>query len=359
MSRGLVVTTKCVPAAVILFALLSAAGGGELRSAAAGVQGARREGREKVAEHYPPPEKKARKGVKLVKPRPRAGKFAPTRRPAVALLAEKVSADNLRQYVGELAAFPTRHTESEHSRAAAEALRRRFVSFGYQDVSFDRYTVNGREHVNVVCNKPGKGRGAKTILVTSHYDSRAADLEDPAAVAPGADDNASGVAVVLEVSRVLAQAETEDAVRFVLFSGEEQGLLGSIAYASKLAAGRDDIRFVINLDMVGLPQQGGTLVVERDMGNDVRANDRPSQALADDVAALAPLYASAPVMLGPIYSSDYMPFEKRGYVVVGLYEGGENPDYHQSSDTPDKLDYGYITQAGRILLAALLQAGQP
>ena len=96
--------------------------------------------------------------------------------------------------------------------------------------------------------------------------------------------------------------------------------------------------------------------MERDTGNAVPGNDAASLALGAAMSQAATDYTTLSVVLGPIYSSDYMPFEARGWVTVGAYEGEGNPHYHQTSDDVGTLDYGYLTQVTRMILATLLQA---
>ena len=86
--------------------------------------------------------------------------------------------------------------------------------------------------------------------------------------------------------------------------------------------------------MVGRPPADGSVVVERDLGNLVAGNDAASQAFGAVMAQAAADYTSLPIKLGPIFASDYMPFEAKGYVTIGAYEGDGNPHYHATSDTP-------------------------
>ncbi len=145
-------------------------------------------------------------------------------------------------------------------------------------------------------------------------------------------------------------------MQFIAFSGEEQGLLGSSAYADALQAAGVDVHRVINLDMVGRPPEDGSVVVESDMGNLVADNDAASQAFGEAMAQAAADYTDLPIKQGSIYASDYMPFEAKGHVVIGAYEGEGNPHYHATSDTPDTLDYdNYLTGITRFTLATVLR----
>lgn len=272
----------------------------------------------------------------------------------IATLVELVSAEALRETVEALAAFPTRHTFSPHLGEAAGRISDQFTAAGYTDVVRRPWSHAGHSGDNVVCTKPGTGSGDPVIIVCAHYDCRMEDLNNATARAPGADDNGSGVAAILEIARLLAPVALSATVRFVAFSGEEQGLWGATEYAAQLHAAGTDVYRVINLDMVGRPPEDGSVTVERDEGNAVPSNDAASQALGAVMAQAAASYTALPVKLGPIYASDYMPFEAHSDVTVGAYEGEGNPHYHRTSDKPATLDYGYLAAVTKTVLATLL-----
>ena len=271
-------------------------------------------------------------------------------------LLDDVSTERLRADVAALAAFHTRHTFSTHISAAADHLVARFHSLGHPGAGKRAWTRLGHTGQNVVAIKPGVAPAPRTVILGAHYDSRMQTASDATSRAPGADDNASGVAAVLEIARLLGGVDLVDTVHFVCFSGEEQGLWGSTEYAAQLEADGVGVHWMINLDMIGHPPADDSVTVERDTGNAVHGNDSASLALGAVMSQAATDYTTLPVMLGPIYSSDYMPFEARGWVTVGAYEGEGNPHYHQTSDDVGTVDYSYLTQVTRMVLATLLQA---
>ncbi|MEV8094808.1 M20/M25/M40 family metallo-hydrolase [Kitasatospora sp. NPDC085879] len=271
-----------------------------------------------------------------------------------ASLVGQVSADALRDTVEVLAAFHTRHTFSPLIDGAADEIASRLVAAGCPDVARTTWSNLGHSADNVIGTKPGTTAGRPVVILCAHYDSRAEILDDATARAPGADDNASGVAAVLEAARLLAPVALASTVRFVAFSGEEQGLWGSAAYAEELHAAGPEVHCIVNLDMVGRPPSDGSVTVERDLGNEVPGNDAASQAFGAVMAQAAADHTDLPVLLGPIYASDYMPFEALGDVAIGAYEGEGNPHYHRTSDTPATLDYGYLADVTRFTVATLL-----
>jgi hypothetical protein len=308
---------------------------------------------------YPPPDKQHRQDIQLLKPRALSAKTkAELVNTQTAGLLGQVSEANLKEYVKTLSAFHTRNTRSQTIHRVGDWLVERFRSFGYNSVKLNSYSEGGLQLNNVVCTKPSTEPSGKVIIVGAHYDCRAEDLEDASVRAPGADDNATGVALLLEVARVLSMFKVKDELRFVAFSGEEQGLWGSEAYAQLVKDKNLDLRFFLNLDMVGFPATDGSIIVERDMGNDIATNDKPSRELVDIIVQMAQAYTKLPTLLGPIYSSDYIPFESRGYVVVGLFESGKYPAYHATDDTAERVNYIYLTQVAHLVTATLSRKWQ-
>lgn len=92
------------------------------------------------------------------------------------------------------------------------------------------------------------------------------------------------------------------------------------------------------------------------MGNDTPANDAASQAAASRMAVAAATYTSLLTQLGPIYDSDYMPFEHYGYACIGAFDGADSqPFYHSATDTPDKVNAGFHADVVRMVLASLAE----
>lgn len=267
-------------------------------------------------------------------------------------LLKKISRANLERDVKDLATrWPTRHTLSKHHPAIVAHLSARFKALGYAP-TLHGYTQVGASLSNVLAQKSG-GSGAP-ILVCAHFDSRQEDLHAPEAPAPGANDNATGVAVLFEVARLLKDIPMRVPVRFVLFSGEEQNLWGSTAYAAACKKRGEKLTLVFNLDEIGYPDKEKHLFLDRDEGGRPE-NNAASAKLITRLEWLARNVVKVPTRIDPVEASDYEPFEALGYTVLGLYEGEYRyPHYHKSTDTPDKVDFGYVTDMARLTLAFLL-----
>jgi Zn-dependent M28 family amino/carboxypeptidase len=285
-------------------------------------------------------------------------------------LLDQLSLDDIKTKLNYLSSFHNRHSKSRHINKAADWLLDEFKNIGYHDVYFDNYKAyidNCNYNLkNVICTKEGNDN--KYILICAHYDTiLKVNLEDAISRAPGANDNASGVSAILEIARILYnQPQMEYGIQFVLFSGEERGLLGSEHYAQYVKENGIQIFRLINLDMIGNPFLGaGIVVVEVDNYDDkddkcrynkVKQNDNDSIECGNLMAKMSMYTDLQPPLLKHIYGSDYEHFEAKGHVVIGAYDGSaedENPHYHSATDTPDLINWIYLTSVTKMVLATI------
>lgn len=283
----------------------------------------------------------------------------------IIFLLNQISLENIQSKLTKLSSYHTRHTKSKYINEVAEWLKNEFENIGYKDVSFHEYKemIEEKEYnlKNIVCKKDGVNH--KCIMICAHYDSRMELWFDSYSRAPGANDNASGVSSILEIARILYKKKLNYDLQYVFFSGEEQNLLGSEHYAKSVRKDNLNLHRLINLDMIGYPKfNRGKIIIERDdhkleRHNRVVVNDKDSLECANIMEQMC-IYTNLDYKPDSIFSSDYEPFEKRGYVVVGAYDGSAetelNPHYHSISDTPDKIDWNYLTSITKIVLATIL-----
>ena len=292
-------------------------------------------------------------------------------------IIEGVNLTNLEKTIRDLSSFHTRHTESEYLDDVAYWLTEKLQSvcgrevyvqnFTYtpdktDDKDSDRKSNTHRQEPssydlkNIICEKPGSTNN--TVMISAHYDSRMEDINNSTARAPGADDNASGVSALLEIARILSNVSlNHHSIIFVLFSGEEQGKLGSTYYADYVHKTDVDLDLLINLDMIGFSSDiANNFLVEYDNGNVVSDNDKHSRAVANFIRGIAEKYTNLNTTLGLLGNSDYLPFEALGYTVIGLHDDAvtKNPDHHTTADTPDNLNYEYLTSTTKLVLATIL-----
>jgi hypothetical protein len=275
--------------------------------------------------------------------------------PVIAAQVAQVDVDRLRTTVEQLTAFPTRWSHDRRIAAVSQHLHERLTALGYSgagEVRFQPFSVPGAgAQRNVLCGPPALIR--PLLLICAHYDSTS---ETAATLAPGADDNASGIAVLLELARLLHGSALRRDILFAAFGGEEQGLFGSAECAEVAKRERWPIELVINLDMVGFPNGSPPhrIVVEFDHGNRTPQNDAVSKAFGLLMAQAATDYTELEVEHTDIWNSDYMPFEEKGFACIGAFEGGDNPFYHRSTDVVARLDFTYMADVVRMVMGMVL-----
>lgn len=220
---------------------------------------------------------------------------------------------------------------TEHDLARA-SIQSTFTSFGLS-TTLDDFTYGGGTYYNVVATLPGTGSGV--YVVGAHYDS---------AYNPGADDNASGVAGVLEIARALSQYSFQSTLVFVAFDREEQGLIGSTAYVQQYATA--DYRGMISLDMIAFNPAGA----DHDSAR-AYSYSSGSNVLRQELADALLLYGGLTPGQGTMGRSDHEAFDRGGIPAVLLIEPYEtNGNYHRATDSVDTsgyLDYGYATSMTR------------
>jgi peptidase M28-like protein len=270
----------------------------------------------------------------------------------VQALLDRISRDRLVQTVRDLSAFPTRWSLSPDLGQARDWLRGQFAGLGYpaNRLRLLNTKMPSGKFVQNVLLMPAKLEDG-FLLVCAHYDS----ISEQANVqAPGADDNASGIAVMLETARVTSLTTLKRGILFAAFAGEEQGLFGSKSSAALAATEKWKIDVVLNLDMVGYvdPARPTNIVIEYDQGNAVASNDAASKAFGLRMAQLAADYTGLTVEHTDIWNSDYMPFEAKGFPCIGIYDGAADATfYHKTSDRPEHVDAARLVDVTRLVCA--------
>jgi hypothetical protein len=216
----------------------------------------------------------------------------------------------------------------------------------------------GRRAANVIGVLPGaepgpgprpRAEAAGTIVVGAHYDHLGRDGDD---VYAGADDNASGTAVVLGLARALAAARPrpERTIVFALFAGEELGLLGSRHHVEALGRGIEQVAVMLNFDMVGRLRQDRLSVGGVATGTGLRA-------AVEDAARGTSI--DLDLREAPFAPSDHARFYSAGVPVLFLHTG-RHDDYHRPTDTADRIDASGMARVAAVGLRLVERlAGQP
>lgn len=276
--------------------------------------------------------------------------------PFIQSLVNQVSTDSLAVYIQRLEDFETRLMLTDSSYAAAEWLRRKWESWGYS-VVFDSFYVDGSwvgefpgtgYERSVVAFAEGATNAADNVLIGGHFDSIVwPNPENAYTWAPGADDNATGVAAALEAARIFRDHTWDRTLNFVAFGGEELGLFGAWDLAFEAINSGMDIRGVINLDMIGYMD---TAIFDLNIGHVPE-----SRWLADLFNAVGSVYAPS-IILYPILSydgSDHAPFNAVGIPAIAGEERWipNNPHWHAPTDVSENLTPELYTEVTKIGLA--------
>jgi Zn-dependent M28 family amino/carboxypeptidase len=274
--------------------------------------------------------------------------------------AERALAVELRDHVTALAGAIGERSRRRYPAAqhAARYVERALRDLGY-DVVMQEYEARGQRHRNLAATVPGTTLPQEIVLVGAHYDT----AED----APGADDNASGVAGVLALARELRASPAARTIRFVAFATEEPPWfptadMGSRHYADAARARGDSIVAMLAVESIGYfdvepgsqkyPFPLNLAYPDRADFIGFVANLRSSGLLRRAIAtfrahaALPSQGAAAPWWVPGVWWSDHWPFWRQGYraIMVTGTAPYRNPFYHTPHDTPDKLDYGRMAR---------------
>lgn len=259
-------------------------------------------------------------------------------------LVDSVQRASLESDLLHLTRYPTRHSFSPHYRQAAAWAAQELGALGYT-VSEDTVHVGPRTSTNVIANKAGSGPTPRDLVyVVAHLDSVNHHGTDQDAPAPGADDNASGSAGLLQIARALRAHPSQHDLRLVLFGAEEQGLHGSIQHVRALpAADRARISAVLNMDMIGCQNSPSPGVLLEGSPISQVAMD----ALADAAAAFTTLEVQT--SLNP-FASDHVPFINAGLPGVLTIEAADsaNDAIHSGNDGVANLNFDLAVQILRM-----------
>ena len=329
--------------------------------------------------------------------------------PQVQQIVAGISPQRIEANIARLVSFGTRHTMSDTvSDTRGIGAARRWIKAelercgagagGRLEVAFDSHVapVSKRisrptEIVNVVATLPGtQPQSAERIYVVSgHYDSRATDVMDAQSAAPGANDDASGTAAVMEMACVMAQYKFDATLVFMAVAAEEQGLLGSGHWAAQAKQQQRNIAGMLNNDIIGSSRaedgsiDGGQvrlfaegIPAVREMSDGVRSlvatggeNDSISRQLARHVKQMGERYVPGfkvnVIQRADRYlrGGDHMPFLAQGYAALRFTEPNEDfAHQHQDLRVEDGKQYGdllqfvdvdYVARVARVNAAAL------
>lgn len=247
-------------------------------------------------------------------------------------------------YLQTLQNIGPRVTEQPACAAAAEYIYNEFLSYGYE-THYLEWNRSGYQDRNVEAVLPGESD--TSVIICAHYDT--------VPESPGIDDNGSGTAAVLAAAKALSQYKDEISlnytIRFVTFSGEEEGLHGSWAYANQAASDGMSIVAVLNADMIGYTrtEEGKENVVVYKRDNSEWIANIAEMVSADyDLGLTINTYNAGA-------GSDHYPFLSKGYDAVFFAEYEFNDYYHSPEDTIEHMDIPYDTTVTKLVVGTLMK----
>jgi hypothetical protein len=330
----------------------------------------------------------------------------PARQADIDAIVRAISPQRIQAYVDKLVSFGTRHTMSDtESDTRGIGAARRWIKSELERCGAGRLDVQFQSHVhpvasrisrpteivNVVATLPGTQPAARDryYVVSGHYDSRVTDVMNATADAPGANDDASGTAAVMEMACVMSRHKFDASLVFMTVAAEEQGLYGSGDYAAKAKAAGMNIAGMLNNDIIGsshdehgkldnthvrlfaegVPPVKDTTPALRTLLQTGGENDSITRQLARHVKETGERYVPG-FNVDIIYrrdrylrGGDHSPFLDAGYAAVRFTEPHEDFDHqHQDlrtqngkkiGDLPEYVDPAYVAQVARVNAASL------
>ncbi len=257
-------------------------------------------------------------------------------------MIQQVNESTLENHIQTIQDFGPHPTGSIELEEIKEYLYQQLTGY---DLSVDLkpWNYKFKSGYTVEATLPGIGSSNGIVIICAHYDS--------VAVSPGADDDGSGVASVLTIAEIMSKTEFNSTIKFVLFSGEEQGLYGSHKYAEEAYENKENIIGVICLDGVGYADNylsGHTIKNFADESSDWIVDI--SRSIIEEYNE----YVNLEILRFPNERiSDHHSFYELGFQTSYFLEYKTDPYYHTSEDTIDKMNMSYLTKICRLALGTV------
>ncbi len=263
-------------------------------------------------------------------------------------IVQNASSDNILDDLNTFEDFGIKEAGTSAIEATKDWIIARYQSLGYSNIETQSFNVYGQSTSNIIITKTGSLYPDTFLIIEGHYDT---------ANGPGVNDNGSGTVLILELARLLKNIDTEYSIKFIHFSGEEAGLIGSQYYVNNTVIPENlDIKLVLNIDQVGglAGTNNNTIVCERDESSRPSYNNAASAIATQELANCFGLYSNLQTEISNAYGSDYVPFEDNGEIITGIYEKNESPYPHTPLDVLDNMDPDYLYQVTKGTIGAAL-----
>jgi aminopeptidase YwaD len=264
-----------------------------------------------------------------------------------------ISTENLKQHVQQIHFDRNPYDRYMELEQAAHYIKKEFLKMGL-NVSEDSFQWEGKSYKNIVAEKRGSASQDRVLILGAHYDTISGS--------PGADDNASAIAVLLEVAKSIQQVSLNTTLRWIAFSLEEPGYIGSTHYAGEAKKRGDKILGMISLEMVGytglkqnyplylnpkyFPNVGDFIGI---VGNHASKGllEKVQGSIKTHIPQLPSEYILVPKNgdgMEEMRLSDHSPFWDQGFPALMITDTAflRNPNYHLPSDTLETLDFEFM-----------------
>lgn len=270
----------------------------------------------------------------------------------VQAIVNSVSQDSIRATIQRLQEFGTRFNPSESNYAAVHYAQGRMVDYACDTVYLHQFDTSGYLYPSAIGVKRGRLHPNIEYIICGHID----DAGPPNDSVPGADDDASGVAVALEACRVFAQHWFNYTVRFACFNSEERGGYGACLYAYEARQRGDSILGVLNFDMVGYGPEGHDSVTVAACDSNPNCLGLQQQWCFAANAYTDLKYRPFPCGRDSFATFDHYWFLENGYKALLVEEAQNTPEYHRIGDTLGPLGYESCSVNNLPLLAEVTKA---
>jgi len=270
--------------------------------------------------------------------------------PVIVEILKEVNGEHMMSSILDLSRFYTRHSRAYGAVQASEYLVSRYTDYGFLTSTYF-FQTNFSDLV--IAQFTGTVNPDEIVVVGAHYDSRA-ERSVASERAPGANDDASGSSVLLELARLVSEFDLrfEKTIQLVAFSGEEQGLVGSKHYANHLRSNDVNVIAMFNGDMLGWKPSGSAVSLGM-------KRDYIDPQLLQSVNEITHLYVpELGIGLSPSCCSDYVSFYDAGYSAVGYFQfpgrAADYPYYHSTNDVAQYMDQDFLELEAKAMIAAAL-----
>jgi len=277
-----------------------------------------------------------------------------------------ISIENLKGHVKSIHFDRNPYDHYLELEQAAKYIEKEFLKTGLE-VKEDSFQWEGRSYKNIVAEKKGATFPQRVFILGAHYDTVPGS--------PGADDNASGIAVLLEVARKIRTAHINGSVRFIAFSLEEYNFIGSAHYVEKLKKGEEEILGMVSLEMVGFtgPKQNYPPPLNPkyypNVGDFIAivGNERSKELLENICRSFKTHIPQLPLefLIVPgkgegmeeVRLSDHSPFWDHGFPALMVTDTSflRNPNYHLPSDTLETLNFEFMREVAMGIYCSIIE----